>query len=144
VNDPCAGIACEAEMRCVDGTCIYDDCSGVSCPPGQICGIGAGNVPQCFSVAPEDRPGIDPNDPTGGAGGGGGGEGGESGNGGLPPSTPDMLVAPLPDGGFTSGGDGTAKASGCDACTVRGGGSEPWALLALAGFGAAIRRRRRS
>jgi hypothetical protein len=65
VNDPCAGIACEAEMRCVDGTCLYDDCSGVFCPPGQICGIGPGNVPQCFSVAPEDRPGINPDDPTG-------------------------------------------------------------------------------
>jgi MYXO-CTERM domain-containing protein len=146
VNDPCAGIACEAEMRCVDGTCIYDDCSGVSCPPGQICGIGPGNVPQCFSVAPEDRPGINPDDPANGGGGGAGGNGGgnEGGSGGLPPSTPDMMVASLPDGGFTNGGDSTSKASGCGACTVRGGGSESWALLALAGLGVAIRRRRRN
>ena len=141
ITDPCAGIACEAEMRCIDGTCIYDDCSGVSCPPGQICGIGPGNVPQCFSSQPEDRPTID----NGGAGGtsGGGEDMGTPGGGGLAPNGLDMNVAAVPDGGFAGGNGDEAKASGCGACAVRGSGGEPWVLAALAGFGLAVRRRRR-
>ena len=143
--DPCAGIACEAEMRCLDGTCVYSDCSGIVCPPGQVCGFGPGNIPQCFSTEPEDRPGIDPN--AGDEGGNGGGNGGQPdvgpGPGVLGPNTSDMSVVAIPDGGFDNKGDGDQAASGCDACTVRGGASEPWVLAALAGLGVIVRRRRR-
>jgi MYXO-CTERM domain-containing protein len=146
VTDPCAGIACEAGTVCLDGTCVNDICAGVECPPGQICGTGPGNVPQCFSVQPEDRPGIDPNGGAGGENGAGGASGGPGAGGGQvpPPGNADLGVTAIPDGGFDNNGDATGdKASGCDACTVRSGAAEPWIFAALAGFGLAVRRRRR-
>jgi MYXO-CTERM domain-containing protein len=103
-------------------------------------------VPQCFSVQPEDRPGIDPNGGAGGENGAGGASGGPGAGGGQvpPPGNADLGVTAIPDGGFDNNGDATGdKASGCDACTVRSGAAEPWIFAALAGFGLAVRRRRR-
>jgi len=129
---PCQGgeFDCPGSQVCVDGFCVQDPCSGVSCDPGEVCMQGT-----CVTS--------DGGVPTGAGGSGGsGGAGGSSvtTSSGLPPTTTTGTNGVSHEDdvwGLATGG------GGCSASGGRGdGGGRSALLLAIAAAGLLGRRRR--
>ena len=131
--DPCAGVTCAENERCVFGTCrdcsyfgcpdgqiclegwcVDDPCEGVACPDGQVCVPQPAGGHACIDGGPDDA-GPDGDETDGGA-----------------------IGAPVEWVLGTGGG-------GCT-CRAAAGPPGPFAalLLALAGLGLARRRGRRT
>ncbi|HEY4056065.1 MAG TPA: MopE-related protein, partial [Kofleriaceae bacterium] len=51
VSNPCTGVTCEAGQFCNNGSC-YGSCAGVECPTGQRCELGTCQADPCGKACP--------------------------------------------------------------------------------------------